>query len=85
MLEKILTNKVYIVGTIVKQLKSMQILPVKMKIFFLKKLGSQRIKEIEDAWTKESSPDLMRSVRGFIKKDNLLLLTNVWLKSKPFS
>lgn len=45
-LEKILEDEVYIIGTIVKQLKEESSLPVKMKLFLLSVLGS-RFSKIE--------------------------------------
>lgn len=84
-LEAILNDVVYIEGTLVKQLSEESILAVKMKLFLLKVLGSNKVEEITKAWVKASSQKLMQSVEDFVNKDSLLLLVNGWLMSQPFS
>ena len=84
-LENILDDEVYIVGTIVKQLSEENSLPVKMKLFLLSFLGSQKLNEIQQKWVSLSSKNLMDPIEGFVHKENRLLLVNGWLMSRPYS
>ena len=84
-LENILEDEVYIVGTVVKQLSEEKSLPVKMKLFFLYVLGSQKVKDIQQKWISLSSQKLIDPIVQFVHKENRLLLVNGWLMSRPFS
>ena len=84
-LEKILEDEVYIVGTIVKQLSEEASLPVKMKLFLLSVLGSQKLNEIEKKWVALSSQNVMDSIESFVHKENRLSLVRGWLLNRPFS
>ena len=84
-LEKILEDEVYIVGTIVKQLSEEASLPVKMKLFLLSVLGSQKLNEIQKKWVALSSQNVMDSVESFVRKENRLSLFRDWLMNRPFS
>ena len=84
-LEKILEDEVYIVGTIVKQLNEDASLPVKMKLFLLSVLGSQKLNEIEKKWLALSNKSVMESVEHFVHKESRLSLVRDWLLNRPFS
>ena len=84
-LEKILEDEVYIIGTIVKQLNEENSLPVKMKLFLLSVLGSQKLNEIQQKWVSLSSHNLMDSIKDFVHKENRLMLVNGWLMNRPYS
>lgn len=83
-LEKILEDEVYILGTLVKQLTEEKNLPIKMKFFLLKVLGSEKIKEIEVKWADISSKKLIKPIIDFIG-DDLLSFVHAWLMNQPFS
>ena len=84
-LEKILENEVYIIGTLVKQLNEEKSLPVKMKLFILKALGSQKINDIQKKWIELSNQNLIKPVVDFVNKGDLLSLVHGWLMNQPFS
>eukprot|EP00794_Sanderia_malayensis_P000615 gene615-1277_t len=84
-LEKILEDEAYIRGTLIKQLTMEQELCVKMKLYFLKLLGSHQFEAILKKWVSASSAAMMQPVKDFVEKDNLLLFVKGWLLSHPFS
>lgn len=83
-LETLLEDEVYILGTIVKQLTSEVSLPVKMKLFILKELGSTKFDEIVKKWISLSNQFLIQPAVNFATIDNHLLFASGWLDSQPF-
>ena len=70
--EKILEDEAYIVGTIVKQQSEEASLPVKMTLFLLSVLGSQKLNEIQKKWVASSNQNVMDSIESFVHKENRL-------------
>ena len=83
-LEALLQDEVYIKGTIVKELSSEVGLPAKMKMFFLKELGSTKFDEIVKKWVSLSNHLLIQPAVNFVTSENHLLLASGWLNSHHF-
>ena len=81
-LEIILEDEVYFFGTLVKQLTEETCLPVKMKLFILKVLGSQKMCGIQNKWMKLSNQNLIKPV--FVNGDELVSCVHGWLMRQPF-
>ncbi len=73
LLEDVLLDEVYIIGTLVKQMGEKDDLPVKMKIFMLKELGSKKVHDVLKKWEDCCDKETVKPTHDFICHDNLLL------------
>ena len=72
-LEHVLLDEVYIIGTVVKEIAEENNLSVKMKIFMLKELGSEKVHDVLKKWEEICDEKMMKAVYDFIYTDNHLL------------
>lgn len=71
--EKLLKFEPYIIGTIVKQMTSESSLPVMLKVYFLKVLGSGQVDNVLKRWTEVmGDSSLEHQVREFLDSHNFL-------------
>ena len=84
MVESLLQDEIYIIGTIVKQLTAKVNLPGKMKFFVLQALGSKKIDQIADKWIACSNKNIVQPALDFIRKDNHLEFISAWLDDDPY-
>ncbi len=83
LLENILQDEVYILGTLTKQSVSASSLPVKMKFFTLQVLGSSQIDAIADKWASVGGENMIAGARAFVT-DNHLNYVSSWIDSNPY-